>query len=273
MSNERSIILAQYNNSPKRGNNILTLTSPSPIDLSDKEVSVNYCSVYYSWWNISNVYGNNTLSVIFPSGTFDITIPDGSYSVEFLNGFLQNYFDLNNLYVLDSFGNKVYFIRLEANPIYYAVTLTIDPILVPSGGSNPHSLTTGNTPQVNISNQGFGNIIGFNTGVYPASPQATQFQQNSQKIPNVKKINEINILSNIVSPDFGNIFANNLYSAPITGIFGETLRIEPQNLSWFKCVTQNVRQIEIRLVDDQGVDIPLLDTNGFTVVLSIRDSK
>lgn len=82
--------------------------------------------LWYSYYNISSELNNNTLRYnngVSYSAT--ITIPDGQYTVGQLNTYIQSVMSDNGDFTLDTSGNEVYDIVLEANQSTIRVNLTL----------------------------------------------------------------------------------------------------------------------------------------------------
>jgi hypothetical protein len=162
----------------------------------------------YSMFNISNNNNNNKFNILWPKGsgltTYNITIPDGFYSYNDLNNYIIYYCKLNGLYLLDSNSNVQNFISISSNSTYYAVqiNLSVIPISLPSGWTNPASLqlpTTAQTPRIQILNNKFQNYLGFSEGTYPASQQITAYYALSNITPQASTTNSIVLRCNLIN--------------------------------------------------------------------------
>jgi len=129
----RTIVLNSSNLVDDGQNNKLVYNFPSSVLFKDTYVAISSASMYYSWFNIREAYGNNIISytwntdagdpVITTTTTYTLTIPDGLYEVSALNQFLQYEMIKRGHYVIDATGNNVYFVELTVNPARYAVQL------------------------------------------------------------------------------------------------------------------------------------------------------
>src|SRR5690348_14807221 len=114
-------------------NNKYSINFPSGLQV-DKytSIAVSQVSLYFSWFNISASIGNNRIDLIFPTSTTDttisITITDGYYSVETLNQYLQSVMIANNMYMVDTNGNYVYYIEILTNPTYYGIQFVMSAV-------------------------------------------------------------------------------------------------------------------------------------------------
>lgn len=267
----RTIILSNYNtNRFNTKNNELRLVLPVPIELRDSEVAISSLIMYNSVFNITTIYGNNFFSYIFSGITYNLTIPNGYYTISDLNGWLELQMYNNNHYMLDQYGDPVYFLKLESNPVYYSVTLTASPIVLPSGGSNPNALIPGNSPQFIFTNTNFCTFLGFNSGTYPPAPSPMRFQQNSQNVPQLDPVNTYNVVCNLARNDNLSSLPQVIYSFIISEDIGVQHKEEPSLLQWFSCNNTVVNEIILTLRDSQYRDINILDVAGFTITLLFK---
>ncbi|DBA01705.1 TPA: hypothetical protein N0F65_010356 [Lagenidium giganteum] len=95
---------------------------------------------------------NNTFNVIWPTAatttTYTITLPDGTYTASDLNAYLQYWSIQNNLYLI----NKPRELTIKNLTGYTAAS------------GFPTMLASSYTPQLQISNSGFGSIVDFSVG-------------------------------------------------------------------------------------------------------------
>lgn len=144
----RTIVLNSSNLVDDGQNNKLVYNFPSSVLFENTYVAVSSASLYYSWFNIREAYGNNTISYTWNTDdggvvqtTYTLTIPDGLYEVSALNQFLQYEMIKNGHYVIDSAGNNVYFADLTINPARYAVqvnTYMVDTAVIGNTISGSH---------------------------------------------------------------------------------------------------------------------------------------
>lgn len=271
-----SIILSNFNTKAfNTKNNELRLKLPLPQILTGKEVALGQCLIYYSWRNITAAFGNNFgISYTINGVTYNITIPDGYYSVSDISGYIQSQMKNNGHYLVDANGDTVYYISLVENAVYYAVTLTCTkiPSSLPSGWSNPASLPlNGATPYLNITNQAFGDLIGFTAGVYPPTAIAgSSVSLNSTKTPVISPVSTVNICTNLVNNFQFNTYPDVVYSFNSTVEYGSQIVISPQNVFYFPVVGNKFEEIVVTFRDQDNRDLQILDTN-ITVTLVLKD--
>jgi hypothetical protein len=93
------IVLNQTNIVQDGLNNKLVYKFPNSVVFKDKYIAVSSVSMYYSWFNITSVYGNNTFTYTWTNGastsTFPVVIPDGLWNISAINNFIQFIDDYN----------------------------------------------------------------------------------------------------------------------------------------------------------------------------------
>ena len=79
---------------------------------------------YFSIFNITSDYGNNTFSYIWFDGVeYTITIPDGYYEISDLNSYFQSIMIANTHYRTNSAGQFIYVLEFIVNTSRYAVQI------------------------------------------------------------------------------------------------------------------------------------------------------
>ncbi len=135
-----TVTLGRYNIA-NTDNNRLVYDLPGSKNLEGSEIALSNLYMFYSWTNINATpLANNTLEIFIPALTVDaagvvnansgvtqwtsITLPDGLYEVADVNSYLQQWAISQDLYMIDTAGNNVYFFKLEVNPSAYAIQVT-----------------------------------------------------------------------------------------------------------------------------------------------------
>lgn len=145
----------------------------------DDLIAVNSISQYFSSFNISTTYQNNSFSYIWIDGTTNaVSIPNGFYSLSQLNAFLQSVLYANKHYLLTSTSQIVYLLELVVNQSRYAYTFNSYLVSVALAATNSWTLPAGATwvlptnlilPYLVVpSTNNFGKLIGFAAGQYPS---------------------------------------------------------------------------------------------------------
>lgn len=254
------------------------LTLPVNADLTNYEVCLQKCNLYYSWPNVSSS-NNQAATIQWPIGasftnfTWDLDL--GNYaSIDALNSALQNFCILNGLYLINGSVN-VYYIQLAANPTKYGVDLTLFrvPASLPAGFTAPSNWVgypTGSiTPKIQFKNA-FNKLIGFNTttNFYGATSQTTYTSTFTPQLSPVSSIlMSLNIANNRLSFNNSNSVIN-IFTTRDTA-FGSLITVEPQNYAWFDCNVKSCSNIVLELFDQDYNALNVQDPQ-ITVMLLIR---
>jgi hypothetical protein len=153
-----------------------------------QKVALASLTSYYSTFNITKVYNNNTFSYIWVDNTqVNITVPDGFYDITTLNAYLQQQFLYNGHFLINNdSGQYVYFITIGSNVSAYSFEVNCFPMNAtdypigvgagtytlgtkqPSSPSPVWVVPTANiVPMFVVPNTNFQYLIGFQPGYYP----------------------------------------------------------------------------------------------------------
>ena len=292
------IVLNQANLVPDGYNNKLVYRFPNSILLKDKYIAVSNVSMFYSWFNITSTYQNNTFTYTWTSGavttTYSIVIPDGLYEIAAINHFCQFTMIQNGTYWIDASGDYVYPFEVILNPQRYAVQ--INTFLVPTG-TPPLMSTPANfagwpnvqqNPVITIPSK-FNIIVGYTAGFatnpnlnnayVPPSPTV---QNNYVAKDGLGTLSYLSNLSPQVQP-FNNVLfsisnINNPYSQPSSIIFslnpnvgvGEQIFVTPPNFMWNKLIDGTYNEIRLSFLSNDLQPLIIKDPN-MTILLTIRD--
>jgi len=279
-----TIILLTSNNIVNRdvGNNRLVYEfQQGGIQFKSNEIALGTAQLYYSWYNITSAYKNNTYSYRWTNGiTYSVTMPDGNYSVAEINTYLQNIMVANTHYLIEtSTGDFRYFIEWETNETFYAIQLNeyVVPTVLPTGYTLPAGATwtfpaVASTPQIIVASNAFRDIIGFSAGTYPpAVPQATTYSILSSIAPQVNPISSLQITCSICSNPYSSqskvIYA---FGVPET-LFGGQILISVPEYAFTKVVDGTYNQFEISIVDQNGFPVQLRDPQ-ISIMLVIKSA-
>lgn len=236
-------------------------------------IAVSNINMFYSWYNITADLANNVYNITFPvAGAFTITIPDGHYSVSAINQYLQQYCISNNLYLIDSTGDYVYFIEWQENANFYKIQLNLYPVptaaqaavlgyTAPAGWAGYPAAAT--TPQVTILANNFRTYTGFSAGTYPPAPAAVNTSYLSTSTPQVNNVSSLILTCSLL---------NNLYANPKTilysfspagaGGFGSLITSAPSEFSFVDISAPAAYPyIEISFLDQNYNAVPIIDSN------------
>ena len=93
------------------------------------EVALKSMSIYYSWFNISSLKGNNTFKYTWADGVEKtVVVQDGIWSYGEIRSYLKQQMFANGHYLLDSNGRETYYLDLVLNPALYCLSLTCTPL-------------------------------------------------------------------------------------------------------------------------------------------------
>ena len=273
-----SSIILNTSNTINQKNNELRLRFPVPVTFKDQEIALGQLAIYYSWPNITSRFGNNTGFGYRINGTsYTFTIPDGYYSIEDISAYLQMKMSDNGHYLLDTNGDKVYFLSLASNPTYYGATLTVTPVpsVLPTGYTNPAGLTlNGQAPILEITNSKAGKLIGFATGLFPSATPATVLTSiNNTIVPVIHPTTAIQICCNLANNSKYSLSQNVIYTMTSNNQeYGSQILVSPQSVFYFKIADGSYSEIVLTLRDQDNNDLYNLDTN-MNAVLLVRDQQ
>jgi hypothetical protein len=262
----------------------------------DDLIAVNSISQYFSTFNITTTYNNNSFSYIWVGGTtHTVSIPNGFYSIAQINAFLQSVMYANKHYLNTTTGQIVYLLELVINQSRYAVSLNSYLISTAIATANTWTLPAGATwvlPTNSIlpylvvpSTNNFGKLIGFASGQFPAgtiagSPPAqtqTPSYASSQSIlstiaPQITPYSSILVFCSLVN-NRSTIPSQLIFSyTPIDATFGALQEYAPQaELAFNEVQDGTYTQFTIELKDQLGNNIAFQDPN--TLITLITKNK
>ena len=242
------------------------------------KLALAQANIPYSWYNINlQKYNNTSYNIIYNGTTYNLTMPNGFYTLTDMNYFLQNFLILNNLYLVDSNGDYVYYLEWQTNANYYAIQLNCynTPSTLPSQWSNPASMVlNGYCPQIQIlSTNNFNKIVGFNSGLYPSSNTVSTKQSFlSSFTPVPHPVSSFLINCSLINQSSISLNSNNaIYSFTPNIDFGNNIIIEPSNLITIDLNQGYYQFIDIYLSDQDNSPLQMMDSN--ILILLIIKSK
>lgn len=292
----RTIILNSTNIVPDGNNNKLVYKFPNSVTFKNDYIAFAACSIYYSWFNITSVFRNNTFSYNWINGagvatTYTITVPDGLYEIVTLNQLLQFTLIQNGHYLVDSAGSNVYYAEFLVNPARYAVQINtfLFPTALPVGFTNPAAVPfppQSFNPIITLPaqiNQIFGYVAGFatdqnlnNAFVPPVSIYVSKLANGtlsyiSTTSPNVQPNNSVFFsISNI----------DNAYAQPTSIIYtlvpnvaaGEIINERPANFIWNKLIGGTYNELRMTIL---GTDLNPIKINdpSITIILTVKNGS
>ncbi len=294
------IVLTSANVVDDGKNNSYVYNFPNSIELKDKYIAVSTITMYYSWFNITSAYINNSFTYTWTVGgvstPYTVNIPDGLYNISDINSYLQFIMIQNGHYLIDGSGDNVYYAELLVNPNRYAIQINTFqvPTALPSGYTQPGNFagypTQTFNPIITIP-ASFNVIIG-----YPANFASNNNIANGYTPPTASASNNyvskdgagtLSYLSNSapnVQPNSSIFLAisniNNPYSQPSSIIYsitptvaiGEQVIERPPNFMWNKMINGTYNQLRVQFLGIDKAPITLNDPN-ITIILTIRDKE
>lgn len=264
----------------------------------DDLLAVNSISQYFSTFNITTTYNNNSFSYIWVDGTTNsVTIPNGYYSVVQLNAYLQSILYANKHYLLNSSSQIVYLLELVINQSKYAVSLNSYVISSALAATNSWTLPAGATwvlptnlilPYLVVpSTNNFGKLIGFASGQYPSgtitgvppaqvqAPAFTSAQSILSTIaPQITPYSSFLVYCSLVN-NRSVIPSQLLYSYTPTGaVFGALQEYAPQSeLAWNEIQDGQYTQFIVEFRDQLGNAVKFEDPNTLITLITKNKSE
>jgi hypothetical protein len=268
------IVLNQKNLVQDGLNSELVHKFPNSVVFKDKYIAVSSISMFYSWFNILQVYNNNTFSYTWTSGatttTYQIVIPDGLYEISDINNYIQFVCIQNGTYW--SVLNQNYYpfeILVNANRYSIQLNTYLIPSSAPTDATEPINFvgwpTTPQNSVVTFPSQ-FNLVVGYNAGF---ASNANLNNAYSPPVPSVQSQNYVSkllngtlsYLSNFapqVQPN-SNVLVNisninNPYTIPSSVIYsltpsvqiGQQITDTPPNFMWNRLIDGTYNELRIQ---------------------------
>jgi hypothetical protein len=244
-------------------NNTFVYRFPSSVAFPNHELALASVDMYYAWYNVSALLGNNTFSYVWTDGTNNtIVLEDGLYEISTINERLQFAFIANGHYLVDSGGNNIYYINISANTTRYATQIDIFqfPNALPAGYTNPAAVVFPPANQITMTMPTkFNELLGFAAGFHNHSTNGNKFSFLSSVAPNIQP-------NNVLYVSVSNI--DNKYGSPS----GLVHRIVP-NTTFGSLITENpefsfqplhsgtYNQLQIQILGTDKTPIRIIDPN------------
>jgi hypothetical protein len=252
----------------------------------DDIIAIQEIAQYFSAFNITNQFANNSFSYIWVDGTtHQVNIPDSFLQVNQINEFLQSVMIANGHYLLDGVGDFVYLLEMVVNQPRYAVQLNEFLISTAIATANSWVLPVAPTwvlptnpilPYFVIpSTNNFGKVIGYTAGQYPAGviagvpPAQTQTpafalaqSQLSSIAPQVTPYSSFLVYCSIVN-NRAVIPSQLVYTyTPTNSTFGALQVYQPNaELGWNKIEDGTYNSFVVEIRDQLGQPIEFQDPN------------
>ena len=244
-------------------NNTFVYRFPSSVAFPNHEIALASVDMYYAWYNVSALLGNNTFSYVWTDGTTNtIVLEDGLYEINTINERLQFAFIANGHYLVDSGGNNIYYINISANTTRYATQIDIFqfPNALPAGYTNPAAVVFPPANQITMTiPTKFNELLGFAAGFTTTAPTGTNLSFLSSVAPNIQP-------NNVLYVSVSNI--DNKYGSPS----GLVHRIVP-NTTFGSLITENpefsfqplhsgtYNELQIQILGTDKSPIRIIDPN------------
>jgi hypothetical protein len=262
-------------------------------EFKDDLIAVSEISQYFSTFNISTTYNNNSFSYIWVDGSVNVvSIPNSFLQVSGINAFLQSVMFSNKHYLQTSTGSIVYFLELVVNQARYSVQLNSYMMSVSIATTNTWTLPAGATwviptniivPYLVVpSTNNFGKLIGFASGQYPSgtitgtppaqtqSPAFTVSQSILSTIsPQITPYSSILVFCSLVN-NRSTIPSQLLFSfTPTDATFGALQNYTAKaEFAWNKVQDGTYTQFTVEFRDQLGNQITFNDPNTLITLIT-----
>lgn len=289
------VIVLNQNNLVNDGqNNKLVYKFPNSILFKDKYIAVSSISMYYSWFNITSSFMNNTFSYTWTSGatttSYTITIPNGLYEISDINSYAQFIMIQNSTYWIDSSGNYLYPFDIEVNANRYAIQLNtyLIPTSLPVGASIPVGFpgwpTTTQNSVITFPTF-FSTLVGYVSNFSSDANVSNAFIPSGTYVSKTASgtISYISTTSPQVQPNPSILFSlsniNNPYTQPSTIIYsitpsvaiGQQISEKPPNFMWNRMIDGTYNELRLTLLGSGNLSPVTLNDPSMTILLCIRD--
>jgi hypothetical protein len=272
----KSIILSKQNNISTNSNE-LNIVLPSVYYAEGAEIALANLYIYFSWFNVTSAFNNNSYSYLWNGVSFGVTMPDGYYSPLDMTGYLQYTMQQNGHYLQDPNGTNVYYMSFIQNAVYYADSVLCNavPSSLPTNWTNPHNISlNGLCPQLVVPpNNDFGLLLGYAPGTYPAVQQNTNYSSNSSFTPEISPITSISVVSNLANTgDFNSVagIIGSFSSGEVA--FGGQIIIDRTFPVYYAVNDGRHANVSIKFYDDKNRSLNIQDPN-IIATLNIRTIK
>ena len=269
----KTIILNTANIVENSNNTKLVYNFPSGgYSFKNDMIALQSVYQYFSIFNITSDYGNNTFSYTWFDGIeYTITIPDGYYEISDLNSYFQSIMIANTHYMTNSAGQSIYFLEFIVNTSRYAVQINSYPLdadiqstngyILPSGASWSVP-TTSTLSQFNVNTSAFGEVLGYEIGSYPDTQVgSTTSSFLSSVAPQITPYSSILVSCNLVNNRA--VIPSNILSSytPLGTNIGSLFKFEPNYLQFADVEDGQYTQLVLEFRDQLSRPIIIRDPN------------
>lgn len=226
-----------------------TVEIPGSIPGEGHEIALHSAYVWYSYYNISSDYANQTLLYSIDAGvTWEtaITIPPGSYSLPDIQSFIESQLFDRGHYTGTAL-QPVY--HLQLNPNYN--TLRTEVVL-------------GTDYQLDLTVSNLYYLLGLESKIYTASETGTG-------VVNITNdVNSLSINCSVIEGSYDSgVSGNSIFTFIPNSPPGSLINLNPRNLVYLPLVGKSITRIRIWISDNLG-RIVNLNGEATTVVLHHR---
>ena len=259
-----------------------------------QKVALASLQMYYSTFNITVANKNNSFSYKWVNGTtYPVVVPDGFYDIIALNNYLHFVMVQNKHYLTTATGDFVYLLTLGINPVRYAVELNCFGIDVAIAATNVWTLPAGATwvlpvnfivPELIVSANNFGLVIGFSAGTFPdaviagvppnqtQTPAYTSDQQFlSTFTPQVSPVASFILTCSLINNNYA-VPNNLIYSFAPLGAIGEQFTIAPNQYVFIDVLPAQYNRFQVSFIDQDFRPVAIQDPN-MIIQLIITDPE
>ena len=281
----KTIILTTANIEENSNNTKLVYNFPSGgYSFKNDMIAVLSIYQYFSIFNITSDYGNNSFSYVWFDGIeYTITIPDGYYEISDLNAYFQSIMIANTHYMTNSAGQFIYFLEFLVNTSRYAVQINSYPLDTTIQSTNNYILPTGATwsvpatstlSQFNINTTGFGEVLGYEIGSYPDTQVGSiTISFLSSKAPQVTPYSSILVSCNLVNNRA--VIPSNILTSytPLGTSIGSLFTFEPNYLQFADVEDGQYTQLVLEFRDQLSRPIVIRDPNMLITLYTETKNK
>ena len=269
----KTIILNTSNIVENSNNTKLVYNFPSGgYSFKNDMIALQSVYQYFSIFNITSDYGNNTFSYVWFDGIeYSITIPDGYYETSDLNSYFQSIMIANTHYMTNSAGQFIYFLEFIVNTSRYAVQISSYPLDTTIQSTNGYILPSGATwsvpatstlSQFNVNTSGFGEVLGYEIGSYPDTQVGSStLSFLSSKAPQITPYSSILVSCNLVNNRA--VIPSNILTSytPLGTSIGSLFTFEPNYLQFADVEDGQYTQLVLEFRDQLSRSIVIRDPN------------
>lgn len=290
----RTLIINSNNIVNDGENNKLVYKFPNSVTFKDSYISLSQAQLYYSWFNITSNYQNNSFTYNWINGAgvatvYTVTIPNGLYEITTINQYLQYTFIQNGHYLVNGSGENVYYAEFVVNPSRYAIQLNtyLFPTSLPALYTNPAAVPF--PPQsfnpVITTPSNFNKIIGYastfvsdqnlnNTFVAPVSPYVSKLANGtisyiSTTAPNVQPNSSLIVTISNIDNQYAQPTGTCYTIVPSVAI-GGVINEKPTNYIWNKLISGTYNQLVVTLLGNDLQPITINDPS-MTFIFVIKE--